>query len=385
VWRWIGDDRPPVAQPTAVAQATAPATVAPTAAQPPATAGPPVATTAPATAAAVTPPDCALPPLPLRCTVLPPLAHGDVWALAFRQDGQRLVSTSRSDPPAVSWGVRSRWDVNEDRQMTVYRDPTGPMLTVSWDTGDTKDRLVAFGSWDRTMIYLWNALTGVPMTIEPLRGHTKGIWSVAWAPCGTYLASGSDDATIRLWTPPHVGPTDVMPNVSRPAFAVAWRPDNTCNEESILAGGLDNGSVVVWATNKGRFQNHLRTLTGHGGEIRALAWSPDGRFLASGSADRTVRLWDTGTWTAYQLAPQRQHAEKVRAVAWSRDGQLLASGAEDGVVNIWWVRDGQPTLNSALPGTRKPVYALDWAQDDRGDVLAIGGQDQQIELVRVSR
>ena len=107
-----------------------------------------------------------------------------------------------------------------------------------------------------------------------------------------------------------------------------------------------------------------RTLAGHGDCLGRIAWSPDGRLLATPSLDRTVRLWDvsSGSWRALT-----GHTDGVISVAWSPDGHSLASGAKDGSVRLWDVEKG--ACRAILPhGTTAPAVA--WSPD--GGLFASG-------------
>src|SRR2546421_5185391 len=82
------------------------------------------------------------------------------------------------------------------------------------------------------------------------------------------------------------------------------------------------------------------TLQGHSKEILRIAWSPDGRVLASGSVDNTIRLWDGQTGQ-----PRRTlegHSERVYSLAWSPDGRALASGSSDKTIRLWDGQTGRP-------------------------------------------
>lgn len=120
-----------------------------------------------------------------------------------------------------------------------------------------------------------------------------------------------------------------------------------------------------------------RTLAGHRGAIRRLAWAPDGRRLATPSDDKTIRIWDALTGEC--VATLEGHTQTVYVVAWSPDGRWLASGSHDSTIKIWAVESWreQATINEH----RGWVYSLDW--DGASQRLASGGLDNQILLTNV--
>src|SRR6266566_4917285 len=109
------------------------------------------------------------------------------------------------------------------------------------------------------------------------------------------------------------------------------------------------------------------TYVGHSDNIFALAWSPDGCWLASGSRDKTVRVWSVRTGVCEYI--YRGHTGHVLAVAWSPDGQYVASGCTEGVVRVWHVFTGEPVV--AYEGHKRFVRSVAWSPDGR--YVASGG------------
>ena len=251
-----------------------------------------------------------------------PGTWGGRRAVAFSPQGQLLaeggVATNGQNVVNL-WGTSTRRQIaelrHEERLVALAFSPDG-------------SKLATFAA-DRT-VRVWNMETRQLManfTVSPASGEHRGV--VVFSPDGAILAIGETDGRLRLIA---VGSyTDRANFQAHPEgsgiTALAFSADG-----KILASGSGflEGTIRLWDVASGAA---VGQLVGHTAWIPCLVLSPDGQTLASASADQTIRLWELASRRC--RATLRGHVHEVYAVAFSPDGQTLVSGCKDGSICLW--------------------------------------------------
>ncbi|KAL0075640.1 quinon protein alcohol dehydrogenase-like superfamily [Phycomyces blakesleeanus] len=163
-----------------------------------------------------------------------------------------------------------------------------------------------------------------------LSGHTEAILSVSFSPNGAQLATGSGDATVRIWDLNTETPQHTLKGHTSWVLSIAWSPDG----KTLASGSMDN-TVRLWDPKTGKALGDA--LKGHTKWITALAWEPyhlnsKANRLASSSKDSTIRVWDT---TLRKISMTiSQHTAAVTCVKWGGEG-LIYSASQDKTIKVW--------------------------------------------------
>jgi WD40 repeat protein len=285
----------------------------------------------------------------------------EINAAVFSPNGQFILTGSGSFDFADA-NVAHLWDLqtgaetrrllgHQEKVNTVAFSPDGQFALTGSGTGYDKE----------ISVRLWNPSTGEEL--RRFEGHTGFIRRAVFSPNGRYLATGSNDGTARLW--------DVATGKELKRFqgymigvGLAFSPD------SRLFAVNQAKDINLFDIETG---NLLHTFTGHESFVTSVAFSPDGRFLLTGSQDKTARLWDTNTGASLRQFTGHKGGGISPDwgdifVAFSADGKSILTGSDDKTARLWDVNTG--AVIREFKGHSQGINAVAFSPDGRSIVTA---------------
>jgi WD40 repeat protein len=213
-----------------------------------------------------------------------------------------------------------------------------------------------------------DVLIRYPSRRDVLRGMAGLMVTMSLGGCAQALSSSS--ATVPTATPrPQGSVLYTYRGHTDRATSVAWSP----NGKYIASGSLDK-TARIWAVNPAAHSQPF-IYRGHTSGLLAVAWSPDSNRVVSGSMDKTVQVWEA--LSGENVAIYRGHTDFVNTVAWSPDGKNIASGSADGTVRIWDVATGKQMY--VYRGHQASVNSLVWSPDSQR--IATGASDKTVQIL----
>jgi WD40 repeat protein/mono/diheme cytochrome c family protein len=293
------------------------------------------------------------PPLPLAGL------HDLVRAVAYSPDGSWIAAAG--GVPG-SFGEIAILDGRSDKpRRTLYghRDYVY-QVAISHDG----KRLASCG-YDKS-IRVWDVESG--RTLSVLREHTDAVFAVAFSSDDAWVASGAGDRSVKVWDAQKGVRLYTLSDATDVVTTVQFRPAPALE---LTAAGNDK-TIRTWAVtaDAGR---QTRTVLAHTAPILAIRYSPDGKLLASASADRTVKIWNADTLT--ELRALERQPDWPQALAWSPDGRTLAVGRYDGSVALYDAATGRRVERTRGATTMSPRWHIQ-SRRDAGNAVPIGSRLQ---------
>ncbi len=289
---------------------------------------------------------------------------GVIWSA----DGKTLASASRD-------GTVVFWNSENGHKLRTLTTPS-PALRIAWSADGAG---LAAGTADA--ILFWNAVTGE--RLPSLEGFSQGIYSVSWSPDGKTIATGSKSGLL-LWDTLTGGRLRQFTGQTGSVETAVWSPKG-----NTLAAGSSDGGVTLWDGVSGA---RVRTLKGHGDSVTRLAWSGDGGRLASAALDDKVILWNSVNGGIIRIL--RPIAEddvedlRIADLAWSPDGKILATvsnyseyysglpSPKSARIQLWDAESG--SLIRTISDANISMHRIAWSPD--GSMIATGNQYNSVTL-----
>lgn len=286
------------------------------------------------------------------------------WAVAWSPDGE-VLAIGRKKERDVSLWMNASGSVEQP-----LKGHEGEVVSLAWSS---EGRLASADSDGVIRIWEWEGSSD--RLIHELSGHLRGVSSVAWSPDGRYLASGSLDATVRVWDAQTGDEKLVFEDHEVFVNAVVWSRDG----KILVSGALDGKILFREVDRDGGFKQPVEShrLEDHTGEVMALACSPDGTRLVSASKDGSLRIWPFNSSARKEALRVQGNASPLNALAISGNGETLAAATGEAFW-VWPLAEQSRGPWVQVHGSQEVPTAV--AVGHEGQDVALGYKDGTVDV-----
>ena len=285
-----------------------------------------------------------------------------VWTAAFSPDGKRVVTGSFDNTARV-------WDAERGQEIPTLKGHWNSVNSLAFRSDGKR---LASGSDDGT-VKIWDLVAGrelLTLGQKTPAWPKGGVWTVAFSPDGRRIVTGGQDQSAKVWDA-ETGQFLFSLEHTNVVLSAAFSPDG--QRIAVVSGWYGEergGEIKIWDAAGGRLLHTLQPAR----SAWSVAFSPDGQRVVTGSASRTVKVWDVTT--GVEVLALRGHARGVGGVAFSADGQRIVTGSHDLTAKVWNAATGEALLT--LKGHSGFVRTVAFSPD--GQRIVTGGDDRTVRI-----
>lgn len=292
----------------------------------------------------------------------------DINSIDFSPEGKYVV-TGSNDSTAKLWDISTGKEIRSFKGHSPFyttSDKTESVCKI-YDARFSPDgKYVVTAGSDKTA-RLWDVRTG--KEIQTFSGHSLPVKSVEFSPDGNYIVTGSNDGTIKMWdvkTGKEISSMEVVGSYYINSVSVS--PDG-----KYIAVGIESSTIYIkdkkyliklFNILTGKVIN---TFIGHTNKINTLCFSPDGKYIVSGSDDQTTKLWILETGKEIRTF---NHTSGVTAVDFSPDGRYIVTGSRDSSARLFNINDSKE-IQTLLGRNFDYITSLSYSPNEKNIIIGI--------------